>query len=239
MTDSPRVALVTGANRGIGREVAQQLAASGLSVVHGMREVSPPPSTGSGPDELAVRLDVTDPYSVAAAVRQVDRRYGVLDVLVNNAGIAIDIGAPSEADTERLRRTYETNVIGVVTVTNAFLPLLRRSRDAILVNVSSSVGTFTFMDGDGPWAERQALAYQSSKVALNAVTLLYARELRVSGIAVHAVDPGLCATGLRDDLPAEMAQPASDGARRISRVALGSVRGPSGRLHGASEALPW
>ena len=198
-----RVALMTGANKGIGLEVARQLAADhGLSVVIGARdeglgEAAAVDLREAGADARAVFLDVTDLASIEAALKRVEGWFGRLDVLVNNAGIAIDDGPPSQISLETLRRTSEPNVFGAFTVTMAMLPLLKKSAAARIVNVSSGLGSLAQNSvPDWAYAAVKPLAYNSSKTTLNALTVLFAAELKWLGIKVHSTDPGYTATDL-------------------------------------------
>ena len=149
----------------------------------------------AGAEARFVRLDVTDPKSAQEAADWVDHQYGRLDILVNNAGIARAGGSPSQTDLDAMREVYETNVFGVIIVTNAMLPLLRRAPAARIVNVSSEVGSITSMtDPASPLAQMPAsLAYPSSKSALNMITALYAKELRDTPVKVNAANPGYTA----------------------------------------------
>ncbi|MET7642538.1 SDR family oxidoreductase [Streptomyces sp. NPDC005426] len=205
-----RVALVTGANKGIGRGVAGQLAALGMTVVVGARD----PLRGEeaaaavrtvGGDAHAVTLDVTDQATVQEAAKQVEERFGRLDVLINNAGITgsgqvspedAHDQVPSSVDLDMVRAVFETNVFGVIAVTNAMLPLLRRSPAPRIVNVSSHAASLTLTsDPDGPFtALLPSAAYAPSKTALSALTVQYANELRKHGILVNAVAPGFVDT---------------------------------------------
>lgn len=240
MTDTDhRIALITGANKGIGLATATELARAGHTVLIGARD----PGRGreaaaglaaQGLDARFVHLDVTDPATAAAAAAFVTAEYGRLDTLVNNAGVARDWRrAPQDLPVEAVRETYETNVFGVVTVTNAMLPLLRRSPAALIGNVSSGLGSFSHFlaDPDSPiWEHATLLAYNSSKAALNALTLVYARALREDGIKVSALEPGYCATDLNEHSgPAT----AEEGGRRIARQLGEAVAGASGRFFNA------
>jgi NAD(P)-dependent dehydrogenase (short-subunit alcohol dehydrogenase family) len=190
-----RVAVVTGANKGIGREIARQLAREEITVFLGARDEQRGQEAAEklraeGLDVRPLRIDVTDDASVAAAAAQLERDPGRLDILVNNAGIAIDDGKPSTVSIDALRRTYETNVFGVVRVTQALLPLLRRSDAGRIVNLSSGLGSLA-QNSDPSWAYASVkfLAYNSSKTAVNAITVQFAYELRNTPIKVNAADP--------------------------------------------------
>jgi len=198
---------VTGANKGIGKEVVRRLAAEGMIVYLGGRDEARGTAAAgelgaSGADVRFILLDVTDQAQVDAAAQRVADEHGRLDVLVNNAGVAVERGmALPEVTVEQVRRTYEVNVFGVVAVTRAVLPLLRRSAGARVVNLSSPLGSLELLsDPDGMIAQHALLAYSSSKSAVNALTLLYANALRPDGILVNAVNPGFVATDLNRHL---------------------------------------
>lgn len=197
MANDEPVALVTGANKGLGREIARQLAMHGNTVIVGARDpdagrTTAEGLTAGGANARHVTLDVTDAASVTAAAQWIDDEFGRLDILVNNAGIA-STSVPSQTALNELRTTYETNVFGVITVTNAMLPLLRRAPAPRVVNMSSDLGSLARMHEP----ERPVLlAYNSSKTALNAITVQYAKELQDTPIKVNAVNPGFSATDL-------------------------------------------
>ena len=231
MSDTTRIALVTGANSGIGFEIAKQLLAAGLDVLVGARS----PSRGAeasgrlGPGARAVLIDVTDDASIAAAAAKVDR----LDVLVNNAGINPGGEDISHTSVEQLRRAYETNVFGLVAVTQAFLPALRRSAHPRIVNVSSGTGSLTWTSRDNPqfdWRRVKGggIAYRSSKTAVNAITLLTAQALEADGILVNALAPGLRQTNLVPGMTGG-GDPAEAAAAAV-RLALLPDAGPTGAL---------
>jgi NAD(P)-dependent dehydrogenase (short-subunit alcohol dehydrogenase family) len=198
------IALITGANKGIGYATAQLLGARGAVVLAGARDESRGRQAerdllAGGAEARFVPLDVTDDKSVTRAAEWIDAEYGVLDILVNNAGITRGDGGgrPSETTLGTLRAVYETNVFGVVAVTNAMLPLLRRATAGRIVNVSSEAGSITSMtDPDSPLYPMASVPYPSSKAALNMVTAMYAKELRDTPIKVNAANPGYCATDL-------------------------------------------
>jgi NAD(P)-dependent dehydrogenase (short-subunit alcohol dehydrogenase family) len=254
---SGEVALVTGANKGIGREIARRLAAEGVTVYLGARDEdrgrrAARDLAGDAADVRVLQLDVTDQAQIDAAVKRVDEEFGRLDVLVNNAGIGIEWGdAVEEVTVEQVRRTYEVNVFGVVAMTRACIPLLRRSAAARVVNLSSPLGSLGLIsDTENPVSDVGMLAYSSSKTALNSVTLLYANALRKDGILVNAASPGFVATDLNDhrghlsaeqgaDLPAKLALLGADGS-------TGTFLGhPSGTFLGHDDSsveevvVPW
>jgi NAD(P)-dependent dehydrogenase (short-subunit alcohol dehydrogenase family) len=198
------IALITGANKGIGFETARLLGARGITVLAGARDEAKGLEAerllrADGADVRYLALDVTDEKSVRQAAEQIEDDYGLLDILVNNAGIARGDGAglPSQTTLATLRKVIETNVFGVVTVTNAMLPLLRQAPAARIVNVSSEVGSITPMtDPESPMAAMASVPCPSSKAALNMVTAMYAKELSDTPIKVNAANPGYCATDL-------------------------------------------
>jgi len=235
------LALVTGANSGIGFEIAKQLLAAGLDVLVGARDASKGKEASArlGPGARPVLIDVTDEASITAAAAEVDR----LDALVNNAGINPGSEDISDTSVEQFRRAYETNVFGLVAVTQAFLPALRRSAHPRIVNISSGTGSLTWNSGDNPqfdWrrVRGSGLAYRSSKTAVNAITLLTAQALEADGILVNALAPGLRQTNLIPGMtvggdPAEAAEEAV-------RLALLPDGGPTGALWSwDGTAAPW
>ncbi|WP_343076137.1 SDR family NAD(P)-dependent oxidoreductase [Natronoglycomyces albus] len=168
-----------------------------------------------GLDVAHLHLDVTDPSSIASAAQTIAKRHGRLDALVNNAGIARGHASrnTSQLTVELLREVYETNVFGVVAVTNALIPLLRQSRFARVVNVSSDVGSFaTVLRADTPLAGLQPAAYGSSKTALNMLTVSYAREFPASEITFNVVTPGYCATDLNGNTGTRSAKQGAQAA---------------------------
>ncbi|MFB6838019.1 SDR family oxidoreductase [Streptomyces sp. NPDC056361] len=242
-----RLALVTGANRGIGRETARRLAATGARVLLAGRDRAAVTAAaqdlrndGLAADPLV--LDVTDPASIRAAAEQVDRAHGRLDVLVNNAGIRTEqYGlSPSQQPPERWRETFDTNLFGVVDVTTAFLPLLRRSPAARIVNVSSLLGSLTTHSDPDSYAStpmfKSLPAYSAAKSAVNSWTVHLAYELRDTPIKVNAVHPGYTRTDLNDgagDLD------VADGATSSVLMALLDADGPTGTYTHQGAPVPW
>jgi NAD(P)-dependent dehydrogenase (short-subunit alcohol dehydrogenase family) len=238
---SGSTALVTGADKGIGKHIAAQLSSTGMNVYVGSRDLDrgrrAVDEIGGGVQLLL--LDVTDADSIAGAARQL----GELDVLVNNAGISLDTAsAPDGTDVDTFRRTYETNVFGVAAVTNAFLPHLRRSGRGRIVNVSSGTGSLTWSAGPNPQfahGSGAGLAYRSSKAALNALTVLYALDLAGAGIKVNALAPGLRATDLNAYATSAGGDPAEAAAGAV-RLALLPDDGPTGGFFSwDGSAVPW
>ena len=237
-----RVAVVTGANKGIGFEIARQLAREEITVFIGARDeergrAAAEKLQAEGLDARPLRLDVTDDASVAAAASFVEQNAGRLDVLVNNAGVAIDDGPPSRVSIDALRRTYETNVFGVVRTTQAMLPLLRRSDAGRIVNLSSGLGSLT-QNSDPSWefASVKYLAYNSSKTAVNAITVQFAYELRDTPIKVNAADPGYVATDMNRN---QGVRSVEQGAATPVRLALLPPDGPTGGYFNDDGPLPW
>ncbi|WP_019632890.1 SDR family NAD(P)-dependent oxidoreductase [Actinomadura atramentaria] len=224
-----KIVLITGANKGIGFAAARELGRRGHTVLLGARDetrgqAAADTLAGEGLDVRFVRLDVTDPGSAEAAARLIEVEHGRLDILINNAGITRPHPSPPTAQSlDDLRAIYETNVFGVVTVTNAMLPLLRRGREAVIGNVTSGLGAISFLSAPDeelrPYAH--LIGYNSSKAALNAVTLIFADELRGEGIRVNALSPGFCATDLNHHRGRDS---AAEGGARIARAALEETR---------------
>jgi NAD(P)-dependent dehydrogenase (short-subunit alcohol dehydrogenase family) len=240
------IALVTGGNKGIGREIVAQLAALGHTVIIGARSLERGEKTAAelraaGGSVTAVALDVTDPASVAAAADTVMAEHGHLDALINNAGISHKPGAdfagqlPRSADVDHVRYVFETNVFGVISVTTAFLPLLRLSASPRIVNVSSSAGSLAAISDFGN-TDPIALGYVPSKTALTAVTMMYARDLASEHILVNAVCPGFVATDLNGHrgtlTPAE-------GARSAVTMATIPSDGPTGTFTDVDGPVAW
>ncbi|HEX4301675.1 MAG TPA: SDR family oxidoreductase [Rhizomicrobium sp.] len=250
MTDK-RIALVTGANQGIGLQIAKDLAAKGLTVLVGSRNLENGQKTAReiGASAHAVQLDVTDKASIAAAAERIGREFGRLDVLVNNAGIS-KIGQPkgtmedivkrsriSTASLDDIRTIYETNVFGVIAVTQAMLPLLRKSGAARIVNVSSGVGSLTRTLGpDGEHLRALYGMYSASKTALNAVTVGLALDLAPEGIKVNAACPGYTKTALNNFMGTRTVE---EGAREPVRLALLGDDGPTGSYSNDDGPLAW
>ena len=231
-----KVALVTGANKGIGYEIAAGLGALGHRVgvaarEEGRREAAVGKLRAEGVDAFGVALDVTSDESVRAAAELVEERVGRLDVLVNNAGIG---GAwpqdPTTLDLDVLRTVLDTNVFGVIRVTNALLPLLRRSAAPRIVNVSSNMGSLSLRTGP------IMAAYAPSKTLLNAVTVQYARQLAGTGILVNAACPGYVATDFTDH---QGSRTPEQGAATPLRLATRPADGPSGSFFDDGGVVPW
>jgi NAD(P)-dependent dehydrogenase (short-subunit alcohol dehydrogenase family) len=237
-----KVALITGANKGIGREIARQLGSKGITVIVGTRDEDrgreAAQSLGKeGIDARFIWLDVTREDSIAEAAASIGREFGKLDILVNNAAIAIDNGTPTNVDIEVLRRTYDTNVFGVFAVTKAMLPLLRKSEAGRIVNMSSGLGSLK-QTSDPAWAFAGVnfLAYNSSKTAVNALTVQFANDLKGTAIKVNAADPGYVATDLNQHRGPRSVQ---QGATAPVRLATLTDDGPSGGYFNEDGPVPW
>ena len=244
------VALVTGANQGIGLQIAKDLTAHGLTVLVGSRSLEKGETAANsiGPDAHAIQLDVTDQASIAAATERIRSEFGSLNVLINNAAIShagqpgrsleemIEASRASAASLDEVRAVFETNVFGVIAVTQAMLPLLREAPAGRIVNVSSGVGSLT-LNADPNYSHRSGfgVVYAASKTALNAVTLSFAIELESTNIKVNAASPGFAATALNNYQGTETVE---QGARNPVRVAL-DADGPTGTFSGPSGPLPW
>lgn len=244
------IALVTGANQGVGFQVAKELAANGYTVYVGSRNIGNGEKAAAeiGANAHAIQLDVTQPITIAAAVARIEKEYGRLDLLVNNAGIShaglpgrtleaiTEDGRASTASLDEIRAVWETNVFGVIAVTQAALPLLRKSSAARIVNVSSGLGSLTWISDPACWArDHFGIVYAASKTALNAVTLSFALELEKENIKVNAASPGFTATALNNFQGTDSLEV---GSREPVRVAL-ETDGPTARFTGPDGPLPW
>jgi len=235
-------ALVTGANKGIGYEIAAGLGALGWSVGVGARDehrrdAAVEKLRAAGVDAFGVPLDVTDDASVAAAAQLIDEQAGRLDVLVNNAGVTG--GMPQQPTTvalDTVRTAVETNVIGVIRVTNTMLPLLRRSASPRIVNMSSSVGSLTRQTTPGAETGPISAAYSASKTFLNAVTIQYAKELQGTNILINAGCPGFTATDLNGFRGTRTPE---QGAAIAIQLATLPDDGPTGGFFEDAGVVPW
>jgi NAD(P)-dependent dehydrogenase (short-subunit alcohol dehydrogenase family) len=244
MNSQSRIALVTGATRGIGFETVRQLAKAGVHTLLAGRDRAKAVDAAlrlqaEGLAVEAIALDVTDAASIATAADAVAKKHGHLDILVNNAGIALDDGSkPRSGQALQVwRDTFETNLFGVVAVTQAFLPLLRKSASARIVNVSSLLGSLALhSDPSAPLGSFAIPAYNVSKSALNAWTLQLAYELKDTNIKVNAVHPGYVKTDMNKgggDLE------IVEGAETSVAMALLGDDGPTATFQYRGEVLPW
>jgi NAD(P)-dependent dehydrogenase (short-subunit alcohol dehydrogenase family) len=238
-----RQALVTGANKGIGLAIAKGLAEAGISVWMGARdrtrgEAAVAQLREQGLDVRFLELDVADEASVKQAALKVTAEVGVLDVLVNNAGIITDVTTPpSQVRMEDMKAVYEVNLFGPVRVTQAFLPLLKAAKEARVVMMGSGVGSLTLItDPTSLFSTVNILDYTSSKVALNAVTVSFAKELEPFGIKVNAVEPGHVRTDLNGN---SGFMTPEEGAVTAINMALLNSDGPTGGFFGSHGRQPW
>ena len=243
MTDDKRIALVTGANKGIGLEIARQLAQAGVFVIIGSRDPGRASAavgdlSAQGLAAQSVSIDLNDYASVAAAADTIRAEHGRLDILVNNAGIVdAEDGPPTASSPEAARRIMDTNFVGTLAVTQAMLPLLRQSRAARIVNLSSSLGSLT-VNGDptSPYYSARLIGYNASKAALNMLTVQLAQELRGTSVVVNSVSPGFVKTDLTGHTGFMTPE---EGARLPVQYALLGEDAVSGRFVEASGETPW
>lgn len=235
------VALVTGANRGLGFEISHQLAQQGVRVVMGVRDatkgqVAANQLLQAGFDVEFQCLDVTDTKSIEIIRSYLDQRYGKLDILINNAGICLDSGQqPSEVSLDIIRQTLEINFIGAVAITQALLPLIHKSEAGRIVNMSSGRGSLT-QHSDPSCHYAKTLAYNSSKTALNSFTVMLAAELKDTTIKVNSADPDWC----RTDMGTEAAtHSAEEGADTPVWLATLSADGFTGGFFNSRNPVPW
>jgi NAD(P)-dependent dehydrogenase (short-subunit alcohol dehydrogenase family) len=238
-----KIALITGANKGIGLEITRQLGRAGMTVLLGARnsklgEESAATLLSEGIDVRTIELDLSRQETIATAAEWISSQYGQLDVLVNNAGIidATD-GPPSSANLDAVRRVFEVNFFGTLSVTQAMLPLLRKAEAARIVNLSSGLGSITW-NGDPEWefAAVKLVGYNSSKAALNMLTVQLAFELRDTAIKVNAADPGFTATDLNGH---RGTQTIEEGAAEAVRLALLPASGLTGGFTATGATNPW
>lgn len=238
-----RVVLITGANKGIGLEVARRLGEAGLRVWLGSRdahagEAAAAPLREKGADVQAIRLDVLDQATISAAAAEIDGEDGRLDVLINNAGINDPRdGTPAKVEMDAIRRIFDTNFFGALAVTQAMLPLLRKSSAARVINQSSDLGSIT-RQGDPDWkfAFVKSLGYSASKAALNMLTVHLAAELKDAGIVVNSTNPGATATDLNQH---RGFQTVEQGATPAVHLALATHAAVSGGFFGVGKIDPW
>jgi len=244
MSNASKTALVTGATRGIGYETVRQLAQTGVHTLLAGRDRAKAVEAalklqGEGLPVEAIVLDVTDDASISAAVDEVAKKFGHLDILVNNAGIMLDQPGKkvSEQTQDAWRKTFDTNVFGLIAVTQAFLPLLHKSPSARIVNVSSLLGSLTLHSQPGsPIYDFKVPAYNVSKSAVNAWTVQLAYELKDSKIKVNTIHPGYVKTDMN---AGEGEIDVPDGARTSVALALIDDNGPNGSYRYLDDVLPW
>ena len=240
---SKKIALVTGATRGIGLETVRQLASKGVHVILAGRDKSKAEDAAQSLrdaklDVASIALDVTDSKSIAAAAKEIDAKHGKLDILVNNAGVLLDDAQkkPSEQSLDTWRKTFDTNVFGVVETTNALLPLLKKSDAGRIVNVSSILGSIAeHLNPNSAIYNYKVPAYDVSKTAVNAWTAHLAYELRDTSIKVNTIHPG----SVKTDMNAQGALDVETGAKSSVELALIGNDGPSGTFSHLGEVLLW
>jgi len=242
--NTKRIALITGANKGIGFETARQLGKQEVTILIGARDAAKGEAAaarlrGEGLDVRSLPLDVTETDSIRRAVDKVTQEFGRLDILINNAGVMVDDQTKkvSEQSLDAWRTTFDTNVFGLVATTQAFLPLLRKSAAGRIVNLSSILGSNTLhSDPQSPIYDFKVPAYNVSKSAVNAYTVQLAYELRDAPIKVNAAHPGWVKTEMGGE-GATMELP--DGAKTSVALATPAADGPTGSYTHMGEALPW
>jgi NAD(P)-dependent dehydrogenase (short-subunit alcohol dehydrogenase family) len=238
-----KIALITGANKGIGFEVARQLGAEGITVLIGARnpqlgEIAEAKLKADGIDAHFIELDVTKPETIAKAAEKIRAQHGRLDILVNNAGVLVKgDGPPSVADPEAVRRALDVNFFGVLAVTQAMLPLVRNAPSGRIVMVSSGLGSLTWnADPNWPFASTKPLGYNGSKAILNMLTVQLAWELRDSAIKVNTVNPGYTATDMNGN---SGTQTIEEGAAETVRQSLVPDDAPTGGFYQTGGVVPW
>ncbi|MDB5973434.1 MAG: family NAD(P)-dependent oxidoreductase [Nevskia sp.] len=241
---SEKIALITGGNKGIGFETARQLAKTGVHVIIGSRDRKKGVEAslklqGEGLAVEALAIDVNSEASIAEAAREVEKKHGHLDILINNAGVLVDAmdKKPSEQTLDTWRKTFDTNVFGLVATTQAFLPLLKKSTAGRIVNLSSILASNTLhADPASPIYDFKVPAYNVSKAAVNAWTVQLAYELKDSKIKVNAAHPGHVKTDMGGEAaPMEIV----DGAKTSVQLALIGDNGPNGAYVHLGDTLPW
>jgi NAD(P)-dependent dehydrogenase (short-subunit alcohol dehydrogenase family) len=242
MTSSKKVALITGANRGLGLETARQLGQKGVTVVVGARSLKTSEETASklkaeGIDAYPVQLDVTKAQDRTTAARFISDNFGKLDILINNAGIGSLVPKTIETTEDELQSFFGTNLFSIVAITREMLPLLKKSEGGRIVNLSSILGSLTLhADPNSPIANFKTFAYDASKTALNAFTIHLASELKDTKIKVNSAHPGWVKTEMgTDQAPMEI----PEGAKTSVDLALIGPDGPNGRFIHLGEDLPW
>jgi NAD(P)-dependent dehydrogenase (short-subunit alcohol dehydrogenase family) len=250
MNDKP-IALVTGANRGLGFEISRQLGQKRMTVLMGARdsekgEKAAEMLRGEGLDNRAIALDVTDSASITSAVETIRTKFGKIDVLVNNAAVLLDIGVqPSDVKEDVLRSTFEVNFFGPYRLTQELVPLLKKSGRGRIVNLGTQVASLNQLaDPDSPLKDNICPAYQASKTALNAMTLVFAKELQAFGIKANSVCPGWVMTDMgHDDLPdyGDVVRPmsAKEAVEELLWLVTLPEDGPTGGFFSEGEPVPW
>ncbi|HEY1964757.1 MAG TPA: SDR family oxidoreductase [Acidobacteriaceae bacterium] len=246
MATEKKIAFITGGNRGIGLETARQLGKQGVKVVIGSRDLEKGKTVAEklraeGADVDVIRFDITKPADYQEAYSYFDKSFGRLDILINNAGVSKEaFGSPNNASSVSpsvLRETFETNLFGTIELTQKLLPLIKKSAEGRIVNLSSILGSLALhADPKSPIYGFKALAYDASKSALNAFTIHLAAELKDTKIKVNSAHPGWVKTDMGTDA-APMEIP--DGAKTSVQLALLASNGPTGGYFHMGEVLPW
>jgi NAD(P)-dependent dehydrogenase (short-subunit alcohol dehydrogenase family) len=240
-----KIALITGANKGIGFETARQLGQQGVKILLGARdrekgERAAEELRREKIDASAIVLDANNPASIQNAAKEVEQQYGRLDILINNAGIMLDdeTKKASGQSLETWRRTFDTNVFGLIATTQAFLPLLRKSPAGRIVNLSSILGSITLHSTPGSpiYESKNYASYNVSKSAVNAYTVQLAYELKDSPIKVNAAHPGWVKTDMGGQ---GASMELEDGAKTSVTLATLGADGPNGAYIHMGETLPW
>jgi NAD(P)-dependent dehydrogenase (short-subunit alcohol dehydrogenase family) len=243
--EAKKIALITGANRGLGLETARQLGVQGITVLLAARDLAKAEEAVAtlkkeGIDAQAIKLDVDSPADYADVARTIEKDFGVLDILVNNAGIFLDNRGPNETSTTSekvLRRTFDTNFFAVVSLTQTLLPLLRKSKAGRIVNLSSILGSLTLHATKGSYVyDAKTFAYNASKAALNSFTIHLAHELADTKIKVNSAHPGWVKTEMGGE--GAMLE-IEDGVKTSVQLATLPEDGPTGGYFHMGEALPW
>jgi NAD(P)-dependent dehydrogenase (short-subunit alcohol dehydrogenase family) len=228
------ITLITGGNKGLGYETARRLLAEGQTVWIGARDPERGQEAARTLGASFVQLDVTDDSSVGGAVDIIRSEVGYLDILINNAGILGDVTAPEDMTVDQIRAVYETNVFGVVRVTNAFLPILRQAAAPSVINVTSGLGSFTLInDPERVESQYPLAAYGSSKTAVTMLTMQYAKTS--PDVRFNAVDPGQTAT----EFTGHLGHSVQDGAAAAIHIATLGLDTPTGTITDRDGALPW
>jgi NAD(P)-dependent dehydrogenase (short-subunit alcohol dehydrogenase family) len=245
MTNGKKIALITGANKGLGFEMARQLGQAGVRVVLAARdpqkgEAAAAKLRGEGLDAQFLKLDVTDKRDRAAAFAFLEEKFGRLDILINNAGVSAEplgTGKVSTTTEDAIHRTFDTNFFAPVALTRALLPLLQKSDAGRIVNMSSILGSQTLQaDPASPIYNFKSLSYDASKTALNSFTIHLAHELKDTKIKVNSAHPGWVKTDMGTDA-APMEIP--EGAKTGVALALVGDDGPTGGFFHLGKPLPW
>ncbi|TKH46416.1 short-chain dehydrogenase [Paenibacillus terrae] len=238
-----KIVLITGGNKGIGFETARQLGNMGYVILIGARseEKGHEAVTFLETENIKAKtvvLDVTNPSSVLSAVEWIEQEYGYLDILINNAGVFFEGNTPpSELELSVLKNTYETNVFGVFSVTKAILPLLKKSSAGRIVNLSSGLGSLTLnSDPTSEFYNVNSLAYNSSKTAVNALTVFFAKELRDTPIKINSVCPGFTATDLNGNSGYRTVEQAASSVVKLATI---NNDGPTGSFFDENGVVPW